>query len=278
LIFDTKCVILILSGYKGGINLLPEDITADILDVMLYHSKKMKIHNEKRPFSALSFRLEAQNSSFLQKKSLPAKAGSIAFVPQDVEYDRTTDGEQTIVFHFTLYNSAPHDIRMFLPEHPEEYRALFEKALMLWQDKPSGYKYATTALFYEILAKMVKDGANADNSVDRLAHSAAEYLKAHFSDSGLSVAEVAAKLFVSEAYLRRKFHESFGASPKRYLDSIRINHAVSLLKTQYYSQKEIAERCGYSDVKYFRTAFKKHTGSTPGNYHYDFESFDKRNT
>lgn len=258
--------------------MLPGDIAADILDVMIYQSKKRKIHTEKRPFSALSFRLEAQNSSFFQKKMLPTKTGSIAFVPQDTEYDRTTDGEKTVVIHFTLYNSATHDISVFDPEDPEEYRSMFLSALSLWEKKPIGYKYTVTSIFYQILAKMMADGADVRNNVDRLSYSAAEYLKAHFSDQRLSIADVAAQLFVSEAYLRRKFRESYGISPKKYLDSIRINHALSLLKTQYYSQKEIAARCGFSDVKYFRTAFKKRTCSTPGNYHYDFESFDKRNT
>ena len=257
--------------------MLPGDISADILDVMLYRSKGQKIHTEKRPFSALSFRLEAQNSCFFQKKPLPAKAGSIVFVPQGTEYDRTTSGEKTVVFHFTLYNSVTHDISVFDPEDPNEYRSMFVAALRLWEQKPIGYKYMVTSIFYQILAKMMADGADVHDNVDRLAYSTAEYLKAHFANPELSIAEVATQLFVSEAYLRRKFRESYGVSPKKYLDTIRINYALSLLKTQYYSQKEIASRCGYSDVKYFRTAFKKRTGSPMGDYHYDFERSEARN-
>ena len=257
--------------------MFPGDIAADILDVMVYQSKKQRIHTEKRPFSALSFRLEAQNSCFYQKKPLPAKNGSITFVPQDTEYDRTTDGEKAVVFHFTLYNSVTHDISVFDPIDPDEYRSMFLAALRLWEEKPIGYKYMVTSIFYQILAKMMADGADMYDNVDRLAYSVAEYLKTHFANPDLSIADVAATLFVSEAYLRRKFHESYGTSPKRYLDSIRINYAISLLKTQYYSQKEIAERCGFSDVKYFRTVFKKRTGCSPGDYHYDFERAEARN-
>ena len=257
--------------------MLPEDMTADILDVMTYQSKKIKMHTQKRPFSALSFRLEAQNSSFFQKHSLVAKTGSIVFVPQDVEYDRMTDGEKTVVFHFTLYNSVSHDIRVFDPDDPAQYRALFLEALRVWEEKPIGYKYTVTSVFYRILAKMMEDGALVNRNVDRLSHSAEEYLKAHFAEADLSIADVAATLFVSEAYLRRKFHESYGISPKKFLDSLRINYAISLLKTEYYSQKEIASRCGYTDVKYFRTAFKKRTGSTLGNYQYDFDRTEAQN-
>jgi AraC-like DNA-binding protein len=55
-------------------------------------------------------------------------------------------------------------------------------------------------------------------------------------------------------------------SPKQYLDDVRIEHAKVLLESAYYTQAEIAARCGFDDVKYFRTAFKHHTGKTPGAY------------
>ena len=42
--------------------------------------------------------------------------------------------------------------------------------------------------------------------------------------------------------------------------------AEILLGSRYFSQKQIAERCGFSDVKYFRNAFKAATGKTPRQY------------
>ena len=51
-----------------------------------------------------------------------------------------------------------------------------------------------------------------------------------------------------------------------YLDTLRINYAKSLLEAGYFSQKEIAARCGFLDVGYFRTMFKKKTGKSMKQY------------
>ena len=93
----------------------------------------------------------------------------------------------------------------------------------------------------------------------------------HYFGSSLTVAELAQRACVSEAYFRRKFAQQFGMSPKKYIESARMNYAVSLLQTQYYTQQEISEMCGYSDVKYFRTAFKKYTGACLSKYKYIFD-------
>ena len=61
---------------------------------------------------------------------------------------------------------------------------------------------------------------------------------------------------------RREFNRVYSCSPKAYLDTLRIQYAKSLLETGYFSQKEIAQRCGYTDVGYFRTVFKKKIGKS----------------
>jgi len=47
---------------------------------------------------------------------------------------------------------------------------------------------------------------------------------------------------------------------------MRVNYAKSLLETGYFSQKEIAARCGFLDVGYFRTMFRKKMGKSMKQY------------
>ena len=82
----------------------------------------------------------------------------------------------------------------------------------------------------------------------------------------LSIDSLAKRANVSPAQYRRKFRQIYGESPKQYLDSLRFNYAKSLLETGYFSQKEIAFRCGFSDVVYFRTAFKRENGKSIREY------------
>ena len=94
----------------------------------------------------------------------------------------------------------------------------------------------------------------------------AEYMKQNIFNPDLTIDSLAKRANVSSAQYRRKFRDIYGASPKQYLDSLRFNYAKSLLETGYFSQKEIAFRCGFSDVVYFRTAFKKETGKSVKEY------------
>lgn len=54
--------------------------------------------------------------------------------------------------------------------------------------------------------------------------------------------------------------------PVKYLTQLRIEYAKELLITGRYSIGEIAEMCGFENVYYFSTVFKKHTGIPPSKY------------
>ena len=87
----------------------------------------------------------------------------------------------------------------------------------------------------------------------------------------LTVAQIARELYVSEAYLRRTFHEAYGESPKRCILRRRIDRAISLLETNYYTVAEVAEMSGFHDPRHFSTVFKKTVGRSPSDYRYDFK-------
>ncbi len=84
----------------------------------------------------------------------------------------------------------------------------------------------------------------------------------NFWNPELSIEELAKKIGVSPAFFRREFNRVYGTSPKSYLDALRIQYAKTLLETDYFSQKEISYRCGFSDVGYFRTVFKRKIGKS----------------
>lgn len=246
--------------------MLQEHISVELLDVLLYKEKSKRPYTAGRPFSALSFRLDGRSDFDTEQGTLSAETGSVVYVPQGKAYTRVTEGETIAVFHFHLHDPVTDAIEVFLPENVERYRVLFSEALRIWEEKPRGYRHAATALFYRILAAMEEDGVLFTAHTAGLAERAAEYLQRHFREQRLTVSALAEHCHVSEAYLRRVFHARYGVAPKAYLDGVRIAHAESLLETGYYSQKEIAHRVGYGDVKYFRTAFKARTGKTPSEY------------
>lgn len=248
--------------------MLSELCSAEISNVFLYRSRNRRVRTAARSFAALSFRLAGSGVFRTPEGSVSAPEGSIAFVPSALAYDRVGEEESIVVFHFVPQGDCPDRISVFTPREPEAYRALFLEAMRLWDEKRAGYRFAVLSVFYRILARMEEEsGSDTEQSGgNALAKRAADEIRRRFRDPEITVSALASMLYVSEAYLRRRFKEAFSVSPKQYLDRERIGYAKALLETGYYSQKEIAFRCGYSDVKYFRTAFKTETGRTPSEY------------
>lgn len=68
----------------------------------------------------------------------------------------------------------------------------------------------------------------------------------------------------SEDYLSRIFHRQMGIPLWEYLNKLRIEYAIELLKVSGESVSEIAFRSGFQDQAYFCRVFRKITGKTPG--------------
>lgn len=257
--------------------MIPGPLVVDLQDVLLYRQapRPARVHTAARSFSALSFRLTGESRFALPAGEVTAAADSVTFVPQGVAYTRTVRAEEEIVvFHFSLHTAAG-GIFVFSPADPAPYRECFLGALREWEGRAPGYRYRVTAMFYEILARMTAEGAAADGEGSGDACDA-RYLREHFCDPALTVAACAAHACVSPAYFRRRFRALHGVSPKEYLDRLRIGYATSLLRTGYYTQTEVARRTGFSDVKYFRTAYRRRTGKTPSHAAYVFPEPQKK--
>jgi len=247
-----------------------ENVSVQLLDVLVFRQKTGRYHTKKRAFAALSFREISDSRYIYRGTQLSAHSGDISFVPAGVAYDRVTEAEEIIVIHFSMLNCAEDEIRVFTPADPARYRAMFRRILDVWTEKPRGYRSAATAIFYEILAQMQYDRLGEEEARDSRIRETARYMQANFHDPSLSIAALARRACISEALLRRDFRKTYGTSPKDYLDNLRMQYAVSLLGAGYFTQTEIAQRCGYADVKYFRTAFRRRMGVCLSQYEYHF--------
>jgi AraC-like DNA-binding protein len=96
-----------------------------------------------------------------------------------------------------------------------------------------------------------------------------EAMQRHLLDNlarPVTVREVAAAVHLSERHAERLFRQVIGASIMSTLRRMRLELAAQLLFDPAYTVTEVARACGYSDVRPFSTAFKRHYGRTPGEY------------
>ena len=245
--------------------MLPENAAVAVTDVLNYHQKQGHFNVSKRSFSAISLRLNTNGKYICNNKTLSFKPPSICIIPEGVSYERISFEDDVLVIHFNFLNCIMENIEVYKISDAEKYRRLFVKALKIRLENSSGVQYRENSVLYEILGELSRDFGLLNTKKNYIAESA-EYMKQNFFNPVLSIDGLAKRANVSPAQYRRKFRQLYGESPKQYLDSLRFNYAKSLLETGYFSQKEVAFRCGFSDVVYFRTAFKKETGKSIKEY------------
>ncbi len=66
--------------------------------------------------------------------------------------------------------------------------------------------------------------------------------------------------------LNRRFKSAAGLTPLQYLQRIRLENAKDLLQTTNLAIGEVMFKVGYQDSAHFNALFKKHHGTTPGQY------------
>lgn len=93
----------------------------------------------------------------------------------------------------------------------------------------------------------------------------AQYIDEHLLED-VSLAKLAAVVKLSPYHFVRAFKQSFGLPPHRYLSSLRMQRAKTLLADAAMSVTQVGFNLGFSDTSSFTTTFRKHTGLTPTAY------------
>ena len=78
-----------------------------------------------------------------------------------------------------------------------------------------------------------------------------------------SLADICNEFHYSKNYVIRIFKKELGASPLEYINEVKMNKAMYLIKTTSQSIDEIARNCGWSDYSYFYKRFVKRNHVSP---------------
>lgn len=222
-----------------------------------------EVQVQERSFSALAVRLRGESRFSVGNKSYTAKKHSILYIPSGLSYDRTSGSEELVILHLQCHGTDDDGFSLFDAEDAEK---LFLELYDIWTAADTAAYNRCMALLYRIFETIEKHTSAQTFSVPESIAPGVEYLYSHYRDPSLTVAELAKLCNFSEVYFRRIYRACFGISPLQDILERRFAYACTLLQTGYYTVKEVAARSGFSDVKYFRTAFSKRYGVTPSAY------------
>ena len=91
------------------------------------------------------------------------------------------------------------------------------------------------------------------------------YVQFNFMNE-ITIRDIAQACACSQSTVCHVFKQYTGESIKKYIDNLRINQAKKLLSTSDLPINRIAQLCGFSNINYFPTAFKKQIGISPTEY------------
>ena len=108
--------------------------------------------------------------------------------------------------------------------------------------------------------------AGADQPVgiaERTVAAAERVIEQRFAER-LRVGDLCTELSCSPSALRAYFGRLRGLSPRAYLRSVRLRHALGYLRNSTLTLHTVAQLCGYDSVSHLSRHVKTATGSAPG--------------
>jgi transcriptional regulator GlxA family with amidase domain len=82
----------------------------------------------------------------------------------------------------------------------------------------------------------------------------------------LTLEDLAGRSNMSVRNFIRRFEQATTNTPFEYLQRVRVEAAKKILETKKDGVEQVASRCGYEDVDYFRKIFKRYVAMTPKAY------------
>lgn len=109
-----------------------------------------------------------------------------------------------------------------------------------------------------------KSAERSGNGLDLIDYS---IKKIYLSGGSLNIKQLSAEIGYSEQYIRRKFEEYIGFSPKQFCKVVQFQNSLScILKIDHVDVHDVIHENGYYDQPHFIKDFKKLMNVTPKQY------------
>ena len=235
----------------------------NILELGYLRRDTMSIRTKNKACSVLSCRMSGSAIFNTKNRSIKVERGDIMFIPQGESYTQATSGEEVIYIHLKVFGSYYNDFQHISSQNPDEICEIFHRIADVWAKRSENYKFVCLSLLYSLIAKTSIMIPKEKNDI---LSKAMRYIDEQFFVSDFSLNKACSLSNVSRSYFNRIFSKEYGVTPITYINKLKVDKAKFLLLSGEYTHEEIARLCGFSDVKYFYTVFKKISGITAGSY------------
>lgn len=237
------------------------------LAIYVLPQKAKRVHTN-RPFHGFVLNSSENTKTyyFSDGQVLHAPSGCIFYLPKGSTYEVSANppGDCYAINFDAEISDEPF---FFFVKNIENVTQNFRRAAEEWKRDSSLGRICALRALYDVIYRGQRDSREylSQHTADKIAP-ALEFLDTHFTDGGLSVAQLAQQCSMSQVYFRKIFQSRFGISPKEYLIQKRLEYAKQLLLSGQFSVGEAASLCGYTEPCHFSREFSAHVGVSPREY------------
>ena len=233
----------------------------------------------------IEFIIEGELTIVKDETIIHLNKGDILILYPNMTYQRINSGKNPVKKKEIMLNNSPiisilcnrsdlngrEVIKCSNPTAVEEYFNLIEKFVSNNSDNENlDKKIPNTifALFTEIIAQC--EGKSIYNSFDE------QLKKLNVFSPNLTLEKIAKHFNVGTRTLNRMFNKHLHCTPFQYLTSTRMKYAAQLLSCNTLPIKDVAEECGYKNISFFISEFKKCFNKTPLEFRNSYKTLDTR--
>lgn len=220
-------------------------------------------------YYSFSLVLDGWADLVFQDQVMRVKEGGLVLIPANAPHQTIVEDFFTniIIRVSTIITDQilGHSTKSFLMSQQyasDIFLAWYEK---LRQNEPMHLKPDLMRSFVHDMSALRMEEEGRQERVLGAVDKARIFMLQHYGDT-IQLQELSQVSNMSASHFQRRFKQTFGISPIRYLQSLRVDRAKGLIK-QNHSLTQVAYQTGFYDQSHFNKYFKLLTGMAPSRYH-----------
>ena len=217
----------------------------------------------------LIYTLEGESKVTFGEREMLDRPGTVRFLPIGKTEGRYTVERIKAPFScIDVYfdSDSPFPTEAVCIDVGNKYRDKFIRLYNVWKSKEVGCYASAMSQLYGIIAGLQSEKRYIPSAGQCRMENVRKYIMRHFADTDFDYKALCRESGLKYSHFSVLFSSTYGMSPVKYVTKTRIDYAKELLITGRYAVTEIAEMCGFSDVYYFSSVFKRQTGISPSEY------------
>lgn len=255
-IYNIKEIVSVVHEYSAKPREYPFEVE--------YSSKKMSSKNE------LFIYLSGRSVWTIGDTTFELCEGDIVLIPWGIsleKYHVTVTEPVTFVDIYFICDDIDLPQPVLLRKQKDSLSNMFLKIAKLWIFKEDGYYTKSMSILYDIINHIqIAKKTYLPSKHYHFIKPAIAYLEQNFYKADFNYVYLASLSGLSYTYFKKLFIKYYGCSPVKQVTNLRINLAQELIVSNKYKLTEVAQMCGFENVQYFSTTFKRIVGVSPSEY------------